>query len=59
MLQQIKLFLFLLSILYLTRFLFEFIIKLFQENPETMKLSNIEKLSQLLSASYVITYFLI
>ncbi len=58
MLQEIKLFLFVLSIVYLTKFLLEFIIKLFQENPEPMKSSNIEQLFQLLSTSFIITYIL-
>jgi hypothetical protein len=56
MLQEIKLFLFVLSIVYLTKFLLEFTIKLFQENPEPMKLSKVEQTLQILSASYIITY---
>jgi hypothetical protein len=59
MLQEIKLFLLVLSILYLTRFLLEFGLRLFQETPEPMKLTKVEQVSQLLSATYIITYFLI
>ena len=58
MMQQIKLFFFVLGILYLTKFLLEFIIKLFQENPEPMKLSNVEQIIILVSSSYIITYIL-
>ena len=43
MMQQIKLFFFVLGILYLTKFLLEFIVKLFQENPEPIKITNVEK----------------
>ena len=59
MMQQIKLFFFVLGILYLTKFLLEFIVKLFQENPEPMKLSKVEQTLQLISVSYIITYILI
>jgi hypothetical protein len=58
MLQEIKLFLFVLSIIYLTKFVLEFSVKLFQENPEPMKPSKVEQTLQLLSASYIITYIL-
>ena len=44
MMLQIKLFFFVLGILYLTKFLLEFIVKLFQANPEPMKLSNVEQI---------------
>ena len=59
MLQEIKLFLFVLGIIYLTKFVLEFTIKLFQENPEPMKSSKVEQTLQLLSVSYIITYILI
>lgn len=59
MMQQIKLFFFVLGILYLTKFLLEFIVKLFQENPEPMKLSNVEQIVLLVASSYIITYILI
>ena len=58
MMQQIKLFFFVLGILYLTKFLLEFIVKLFQENPEPMKLSNVEQIALLVASSYIITYIL-
>ena len=58
MMQQIKLFFFVLGILYLTKFLLEFIVKLFQESPEPMKLSNVEQIILLVAFSYIITYIL-
>ena len=58
MMQQIRLFFFVLGILYLTKFLLEFIVKLFQENPEPMKLSNVEQIVLLVASSYIITYIL-
>ena len=58
MMLQIKLFFFVLGILYLTKFLLEFIVKLFQESPEPMKLSNVEQIILLVAFSYIITYIL-
>ena len=58
MMLQIKLFFFVLGMLYLTKFLLEFIVKLFQENPEPMKLSNVEQIILLVASSYIITYIL-
>ena len=58
MMIQIKLFFFVLGILYLTKFLLEFIVKLFQESPEPMKLSNVEQIILLVAFSYIITYIL-
>jgi hypothetical protein len=58
MMQQIKLFLFVLSIVYSLRIIVEFLIKLTQENPEPMKLSKLEQSLQLISLSYIITYIL-
>ena len=56
--QQIKLFFFVLSIIYLSKFIVEFTIKLFQENPEPMSLTKIEQTIQLVALSYIITYIL-
>ena len=47
MIEQIKLFLFVLSILYTLRFIVEFVIRLTQENPEPMTLTKWEQISQL------------
>ena len=59
MMEQIKLFLFVLSILYSLRFVVEFVIRLTQENPEPMTVTKLEQLFQLVSLSYIITYILI
>lgn len=56
--QQFKLFFFILSIIYLSKFVIEFIVKLFQENPEPMSLTKIEQIIQLVALSYIITYIL-
>ena len=57
--QEIKLFLFVLSIVYTLRIVVEFSMKLTQENPEPMKLTKLEQTLQLISLSYIITYILI
>lgn len=59
MMQEIKLFLFVLSIIYSIRIVVEFVIKLTQENPEPMKLSKVEQAIQVIALSYIITYILI
>jgi hypothetical protein len=59
MINEIKLFLFVLSIIYILRFVVEFSIKLPQENPEAMEVTPIEKVFIYLALSYFITYFLI
>jgi len=59
MMEQIKLYLFVLSIIYSLRFLVAFVIRLTQENPEQMKLSKVEDTLLLFSLSYIITFFLI
>jgi hypothetical protein len=59
MMQEIKLFLFVLSIIYSIRIIVEFVLKLTQENPEPMKLSKVEQAIQVFALSYIITYILI
>lgn len=59
MMQEIKLFLFVLSIVYSIRIIVEFVLKLTQENPEPMKLSKVEQAIQVFALSYIITYILI
>ena len=56
--QQIKLFFFVLSIVYSLRIIVEFGIKLTQENPEPMKLTKLEQIVQIILLSYIITYLL-
>ena len=56
---QIKVFLFVLSIIYSLRFLVEFGIKFFQEEPTPIVINEIEKTILYFTSSYIITYFLI
>jgi hypothetical protein len=55
---QIKLFFLVLSIMYILRFLIELVIKLNQDDAEPITLSKLEQTVQLISLSYIITYFL-
>ena len=55
---QIKLFFLVLSIIYILRFLIELVIKLNQDDAEPITLSKLEQTVQLISLSYIITYFL-
>jgi hypothetical protein len=57
--QEIKLFLFVLSIIYTLRYIFEFVFKLTQEDSQPMKLTKIEGIVLYFATSYIITYFLI
>lgn len=59
MMEQIKLLLFVFSILYTVRFIIEFVIRLIQENPEPMEVTKLEQTTQLVALSYIITYILI
>jgi hypothetical protein len=56
---EIKIFLFVLSILYTTKYLITFIIKLFQDDPETIVISKENIVLLHFSTAYIITYFLI
>jgi hypothetical protein len=58
MLQQIKLFLFVLSIIYTLRFVVELVIRLFQDNPDPIQLSKLEQFYQFVALSYIITFIL-
>lgn len=55
---QIKLFFFILSIVYLSRFIVELVVKLTQDNTEPMVTTKVEKSLQLIALSYIITYIL-
>lgn len=55
---QIKLFFFILSIVYLSSFVVELAIKLTQDNTEPMVTTKVEKSLQLIALSYIITYIL-
>lgn len=56
--QQIKLFLFVLSIIYTLRFIVELVIRLFQDNPDSISIKKYEQYIQYFTLSYIITYLL-
>lgn len=55
MINEIKLFLFILCCIFVSRFIFEFVAKLFQENPAPLSISEIKKIFIYLSISYILT----
>jgi hypothetical protein len=59
MINEIKLFVLVLSLIFTLRFVFQFVIKLFQENPEEMKINKYERVLLHFTSAYIITYFLI
>jgi hypothetical protein len=56
---EIKIFLFILSIIYTSRFVIEFIFKLFEENPSVLVISKNNQIFLYFAISYIITYFFI
>lgn len=59
MINELKLFLLVLSLIFTLRFVIQFTIKLFQENPEEFKINKIEKVLIHFAIAYIITYILI
>jgi len=59
MTQEIKTFLFILSIVYILRFVVEFVLKLMDNNPSVLKVSNTNQVFLYFAISYFITYFII
>ncbi len=59
MIEQIKLFLFILSLVFTLRFVIEFIVKLFQEEPQPMEVNSVKEVFIYLAISYIITYIII
>jgi hypothetical protein len=57
--EEFKLFVFVLSVLYTATFTVDFVLKLFQDNPEPIKVSRLDGTLLYLTVSYIITYFLI
>jgi len=55
---QVKIFLFVISVLFSMRLIAEFTIKLFQDNPEPLVISKIEQVLIYIAASYIITFIL-
>jgi hypothetical protein len=59
MINEIKIFFLILSIVFSLRFVFEFIVKLFQEEPVPMKINKVNEVFLYLSLSYIITSLII
>jgi hypothetical protein len=56
---EIKIFLFVLSIIYSLKFVFQFVLKLTQETPEPIEVNKVEQTLLYFAVSYIITFFLI
>jgi len=59
MINELKLFLLILSLVFALPFVFEFVFKLFQENPEQIDVNKTEKVLLHIAIAYIITYILI
>jgi hypothetical protein len=59
MINNIELYLFILSIVFILRFVGEFVVKLFITDAEPLSLTKYEKVFFYLTFSYIITYILI
>lgn len=58
MMYKIEIFLLVISLIYSIKFQLEFVIKLFEKNPEPIKVTILEKIFLLLSISYIITFLI-
>jgi len=58
MINEIKIFLFILSVLFISKLFIEFIVKLIQPITEPLKLNDVEKVIIYLSISYIITFLI-
>lgn len=59
MINEIKIFFLILSVVFTLRFMVEFIVKLYQEEPVPMKINKINEVFLYLSLSYIITSIII
>ena len=59
MINEIKIFLLILSIIYTLRFIVEFVVKLLQEEPVPMKISKVNEVLLYFSLTYIITSLII
>jgi hypothetical protein len=59
MINEIKIFFLILSVVFTLRFIVEFIVKLYQEEPVPMKINKINEVFLYLSLSYIITSIII
>jgi hypothetical protein len=56
---EIKIFLFVLSIVYSLKFVFQIVLRMTQETPEPITNTKVEETLLFFAVSYIITYFLI
>ena len=56
--KQISLYFFVLSIIFLTRFIFEFLIRFREEAPKPMEITKINEVVIYIAISYIITYLI-
>jgi hypothetical protein len=59
MINELKLFLLILSLIFSLRFVFEFVVKFFQEEPEPLVITKNEKTLLYFTIAYIITFILI
>ena len=59
MINEIKIFFLILSVVFTLRFVVEFIVKLYQEEPVPMKINKVNEVFLYLSLSYIITSIII
>jgi|LakMenE18May11ns_1017448.scaffolds.fasta_scaffold9945773_5 hypothetical protein len=59
MINEIKLFLFVLCLVFELKFIFQFIYQLTRENPEPLKIKEMDKTLLYFTTAYIITYILI
>lgn len=59
MVQEIKIYLMVLSVIFMLKIAFGFFIRLFQENPEPLTLTKNEIVLTYLTISYIITFIII
>ena len=59
MINEIKIFFLILSMVFTLRFIVEFIVKLYQEEPVPMKINKVNEVFLYLSLSYIITSIII
>jgi hypothetical protein len=56
---EIKIFLFVLSIIYSLKFVLQIVLRMIQETPEPIEYSKVEQTLLYFAVSYIITFFLI
>jgi len=59
MVQEIKIFLLVLSIIFTSKFVLEFIIKFFQDEPDPINITKYDTIFIYLAISYIVTFLII